>query len=94
MEYLAAKRLLAQFEQLEKSPAYAEIKAQMQAGFDNCIAGLRNRKLTVEQRQEYIEGADLAEGLLKFVEKRVAGLRKDTTLTQAEMVALGLDREN
>lgn len=90
-EYLGKKRLLAQYQQMQKSPAYAALHAQIEAEHKGCIKGLRNRQLTIEARQEYQEGADLTERLAAFVQNQIDALTRDTTLSPEEIQALKLE---
>lgn len=90
-EYQRKVALLRGYEALLKNPAYAELRGRMRQEFENCIAGLRNRKISAAERQEYQEGADVAERLLSYAEDRLAALKKETQLTQSQLDALGDD---
>lgn len=92
-DYQQAKALLRAYEALERSPAFAELKYQMEHENRNCIHGLRNRRLPVAERQEFQEGADLTDRLLAYVPARIAELRKSTQLTQDELAALDLTED-
>lgn len=89
-EYLRKKRLLAQFEALEKSAAYGELLAEIQREHGNCIQGLRNRRISVAERQEFLEGADVTERLAGYVAKRIEGLRGEVDLVPEEMAKIEL----
>lgn len=88
-EYQRKIALLRGYEALLKNPAYAELQARMLQEFQNCLAGLRNRKIPAAERQEYQEGADVAERLLAYADDRLGALRKETQLTQSQLDALG-----
>lgn len=94
VEYLRKRRLLTQYEQLEKSPAYAELLGEIEREHKNCIQGLRNRKIPVAERQEFQEGADVTERIAAYVSQRIAGLREETRLSPEEVAKLELESDD
>lgn len=95
-DYQRKVALLRAYEAMLRNPAYLEFHAKIEEEFANCIAGLRNRKIPVSERQEFQEGADLAERLKTFAADRIVALKKETALSQVELDTLkdGFEPEN
>jgi len=87
-EYQQKRALLRSYEALLKNKAYLELRARIQQEHEDCLAGLRNRKIPVAERQEYQEGADATERLFTYAEDRMAALTRETALSQSELDAL------
>lgn len=87
-EFQSKQRLLRHYDAMLKSPAYLELRGKIQEEFDNAITGLRNRKISRDERQEFQEAADAAERLLAYPEERIKALTKETSLSQQEIEAM------
>ncbi len=90
-EYLAKKRSLAHFVTLEKSPAYADLAAEIDRKLGECMKGLRNKQSTIEDVRGYQAAADALEGMKNFVGNRIEVLRSETSLSQEEIRQLGIE---
>ncbi|MEP6671700.1 MAG: hypothetical protein ABJF10_21245 [Chthoniobacter sp.] len=87
-DYQKKRALLRSYEALLKSPAYIELHEKIQEEHQKCLSGLRNRTITVAERQEFQEGADATERLLSYPQDRIAALTRETSLSQKELDAL------
>jgi len=77
-DFLRKKELLAAFQALERNAAYTgELAPLFDRHFANALAGLRNRHADREKRGEYLQAAEDAEELQRFVERRVEELRRE-----------------
>jgi hypothetical protein len=87
-EYQRKRTLIRAYEALPQNTAWLEVRAKIEEELANCLRGLRNRKIPMAERQEFQEGADLAERLLAYPEERVKALTKEITLRPEELEQL------
>lgn len=90
-EFTRKKELLAAFEALQRNRAYlSEVRPKIVGQFEDAIAGLRNRDLSREKRDEHLVAAENAESLMKLVEWRISELTKEV---EGSHVLTNLDQE-
>ena len=77
-DYAHKKKLAGAFETLQRNYAYEhEMLPLFQRLFRDALAGLRDRSVAREKRDEYLVAAEHAERLSTFVEERLAALRRE-----------------
>ena len=77
-DYAHKKKLAGAFEILQRNYAYEhELLPLFQRLFRDALAGLRDRGIPREKRDEYLVAAEHAERLAGFVDERLAALRRE-----------------